>query len=130
MPFEIVAAPWMNGALVSKKLNEASVAGVTFESIEITPKSSVHANKKCRGIRIKVNAPTHFEPVRTALSIASVLREVHPTDWDFDGMDKMLRHPPAMDAIRAGKGLADIEATWAFELGSFKERRARFLLYK
>jgi len=130
MPFEIVAAPWMDGSVVAKKLTELAIAGVLFDSIEVTPKASVHANKKCRGVRISVIDPESFEPVRTAIAIAGVLRELHPDDWDFDGMDRMLRHKPAMDAIRAGKGLAEIESTWAFELGSFMERRARFLLYK
>ena len=130
MPFEIVAAPWMDGAAVAKKLNEAGIGGVVFEPIEITPKASIHAHKKCRGVHISVNDRARFEPVRTGIAIAVALREVHPTEWDFDQLDKMLRHPPAMDAIRAGKGLADIEATWAFDLGTFKERRERFLLYK
>ncbi|HVH44071.1 MAG TPA: exo-beta-N-acetylmuramidase NamZ domain-containing protein, partial [Labilithrix sp.] len=129
-PFEVVAAPWMDGPLVAKKLNESGIAGAVFEPTTVTPKSSVHANKKCRGIHVRVTDPSRFEPVRTAVTIANVLRDVHPNDWDFDGMDKMLRYPPAMDAIRAGKGLADIEATWALPLGLFKERRAQFLLYK
>ncbi len=130
MPFEIVAAPWMDGAAVAKKLNEAAIGGVVFEPTVVTPKSSIHAKNLCRGIHIRVNDATHFEPVRTAIAIALALRELHPTDWDFEAMDKMLRHGPAMNAIRLGKGLADIESTWAFDLGSFKERRERFLLYK
>ncbi|MBX3213311.1 MAG: DUF1343 domain-containing protein [Labilithrix sp.] len=130
MPFELVAAPWMDGPAVAKRLNEAAIAGVAFEPLTITPKSSVHANKRCRGVRITVNDPTRFEPIRTAIAIAAVLRELHPDDWSFDGMDRMLRHPPAMDAIRAGKGLADVEATWARDLASFKARRERFLLYR
>ncbi|MCW5831279.1 MAG: DUF1343 domain-containing protein [Labilithrix sp.] len=130
MPFEIVAAPWMDGAAVARRLNEAEIAGVAFEPLTITPTSSVHANKRCRGVRITVNDATRFEPVRTALAIAGVLRALHPDDWSFDGMDRMLRHAPAMDAIRAGKGLADVEATWALDLATFKARRARFLLYK
>ena len=130
MPFEIVAAPWMDGAAVAKELNESAIAGVSFEAIEVTPKASVHAKKKCRGIRVEVKDATRFEPVRTAMAIALTLQEIHPSEWELDNLDKMLRHPPAMNAIRTGKGVADIEATWAFELGTFKERRERFLLYK
>jgi len=129
-PFEIVCAPWMDGEAVVKKLVERNVAGVAFEPAVVTPRSSVHANKKCRGFRVRVTEPERFEPIRTAVSIATVLLEVHPDDWDFEGMDKMLRFRPAMDAIRAGKGLADVEATWAAGLAAFKERRERFLLYE
>jgi uncharacterized protein YbbC (DUF1343 family) len=130
MPFEIIAAPWMNGAAVAKKLGESHIAGVTFEATEVTPRSSNHAHKKCRGVHIKVRDASQFEPIRTAVAIAKALREIHPTDWDFEGMDRMLRHKAAMDAIRTNKGLADVEGTWAFDLGTFKERRERFLLYK
>jgi uncharacterized protein YbbC (DUF1343 family) len=130
VPFEIVAAPWMKGAAVAKRLEERNIAGVAFEPTEVTPKSSVHAHKKCSGIRIKLTDASRFEPVRTAVTIAEVLHEIHPNDWELDGMDKMLRHKPAIEAIRSGKGLADVEATWATELAAFKERRVRFLLYK
>jgi uncharacterized protein YbbC (DUF1343 family) len=128
-PFEIVCAPWMDGETVARKLAERNVAGVAFEPTEVTPRSSVYAKKKCRGVRARVTDSERFEPIRTGITIASVLREVHPKEWDFDGMDKLLRHKPAMAAIRAGKGLADIEATWAADLAVFKERRERFLLY-
>ncbi len=130
MPFEIVAAPWMNAEAVVKRLRDLEIAGVSFDPIEVIPKSSVHANKKCLGFRISIVTPAQFEPIRTALSIASVLHEIHPADWDFDGMDKMLRSKAALNAVRAGKGLADIEATWATELGTFKQKRERFLLYR
>jgi uncharacterized protein YbbC (DUF1343 family) len=129
-PFEVVAAPWMDGPAVAKKLDELAPAGVAFEPTEVTPRSSVFANKRCRGVRVKITDASRFEPVRTALTIASALRQVHPTEWDFEGMDKMLRHKPAMDALRSGQGLAAIEGTWALGLGTFKERRERFLLYR
>ena len=130
MPFEIVAAPWMDAVAVAKRLNEMGLGGVTFDVTEVTPKSSVHAKKKCPGVRIAVNDPSRFEPVRTAMGIALVLHEIHASEWELDNLDKMLRHPPAMNAIRTGKGLADIEATWALDLGTFKERREAFLLYE
>jgi uncharacterized protein YbbC (DUF1343 family) len=129
-PFEIVAAPWMDGPLVAKKLSELGVGGVAFEPTTVTPKSAVFVNKKCVGVRVSIVDRSRFEPVRVALSIASVLREVHPSDWDFDQMDKMLRYEPAMNALRAGKGLADIEATWALPLAKFKEHREGFLIYR
>lgn len=129
VPFEIVAAPWMDGPAVAKRLDEIGVAGVHFEPTEVTPKSSHYANTKCRGVRISISDVTRFEPVRTALAIATVLREIHPNDWDFDGMNKMLRFEPAMNALRSGKSIADVEATWASALASFKARRELFLLY-
>ena len=66
----------------------------------------------------------------TVRAIARVLHEVHPAEWSLDSMDNMLRWTPAMDGIRAGKDLADIEATWATALTGFKAHRQPFLLYR
>lgn len=128
-PFELVAAPWMDGEAVARRLAERGVDGVTFEPTEVTPTSGVHAKQRCHGVRVRVTDSARFEPIRTALALALALREVHPNDWSFDGMEKMLRWRPAMAAIRAGGTLAEIEATWTGALAAFRGHRERFLLY-
>ena len=129
-PFEIVAAPWMDGEAVARRLGEAAVPGVAFEATEVTPRSAVHSGKRCKGIRVRVTDGRAFEPIRTGLAIARVLAELHPGDWDAEGMDMMLRHKPALAAVRAGRPIAEIEATWSADLAAFTERRARHLLYR
>jgi uncharacterized protein YbbC (DUF1343 family) len=81
-------------------------------------------------VKITIVDPRRFEPIRTALAIAKIIHEVHPTEWTFDAMDNMLRWTPAMDAIRAGKDVAEIEATWTPGLDEFRTHRQRFLLYR
>ena len=103
--------------------------GVAFEATEITPKSAVHANKKCGGIKVKVTDRVAFEPIRTGLRIAAALHELH-SEWDFEGLDKMLKHKPAMEALRAGKSITEVEAMWADDLAAFKKKREAFLLYR
>ena len=133
-PFEIVVAPWMDGVTVATKLNSIPVPGVSFEATDATPRANPYANKRCKGIKIKITDAPSFEPIRTALAIAQVLHEVH-AQWDIDAMQKMLRFAPAMTALKAGRGgveehIADIEATWASDLAGFKLRREAFLLYR
>lgn len=134
LPFEIVAAPWLDASEVVRRLTATSAlsgnAGVSFEVTEVTPRSSVHAGKRCRAVKVAIVDARRFDPLRTALAIAKVLREVHPTEWTFDALDNMLRFTPAMDAIRAGKDVSDIEATWASGLEDFRTRRKQFLLYR
>lgn len=134
LPFEVVAAPWLDANEIVRRLNSLSsilgTAGVSFGVTEVTPKSSVHAGKKCQAVKIAIVDARRFEPIRTALALAKIIHEVHPSEWTFDAMDNMLRWTPAMDAIRAGKDVADIEATWAAGLADFKARRQRFLLYR
>jgi uncharacterized protein YbbC (DUF1343 family) len=130
LPFEILAAPWLDAAALGKKLEGApGTAGLAFEAIEITPTAWVHARKKCRAIRIRIVRPALFEPIHAAIAIAAALREQHPV-WTFDAMNAMLRSPAATAAIKDGKAIPDVEATWAADLGAFLERREHFLLYR
>ena len=128
-PFELVGAPWMDGKALAEKLNALSIGGVSFEAIEFSPRSAVHANKKCGGIRVKVTDRNAFEPITTGLRIAAALHELHPNDWDFESLDKMLKHKPAMEALRAQKSIVEVEGTWAEDLAAFKKKREAFLLY-
>ena len=130
LPFEIIAAPWLDAVEVTKRLAALGVPGLTFEATEVTPKAWVYPGKKCKAVKFSIADANAFEPIRTGLAIAKVLREVHPAEWTFDAMDNMLRWPAGMEAIRAGKDVGDVEATWATGLAEFKEHRRRFLLYR
>jgi hypothetical protein len=45
-------------------------------------------------------------------------------------MEKLLAHPPTLEAIRAGKSLNAIKALWASEREKFDVRRANYLTYQ
>lgn len=129
-PFEVLGAPWLDGEALTTKLRAMSVPGVTFEPTRFLPQSSMYRGKDCTGIRIRVTDRAHYEPVRTAISIAIALREIHPRTWEFEHVDRLLQSKAAMDAIRDGRSIADIEATWTSDLARWKTRREQFLLYR
>ena len=45
-------------------------------------------------------------------------------------MQRLLQHQPTINAIRAGKSLAEIKQLWANDLDAFKKRREAFMIYK
>lgn len=128
-PFELFAAPWLDADAVVKKLEAEALPGVAFSTDVVTPASSVHAGKRCPAVRVRITDRTAFRAVRTGIAIAEALHAVHPVDWDFEKLDKMLVHRPAMEAIAAGKPVAEVEATWAKDLDAFRAKRAGVLLY-
>lgn len=130
LPFEIVAAPWLDAGKVIEKLDGApGTEGLAFEATTVTPTSSVHAKRSCRAVRVRLVDRFRFDALRAGLALARALHEVHPHDWELDGVGKMLRHEPALEGIRAGRPLEDIEATWQPALAAFQEKRRAFLLY-
>ncbi len=129
-PFERVGAPWMDAEAVAKKLLEIGIPGVSVTPVSFTPTSSVHAKKPCRGLRVVVADATRYDPIRTGLALAMALHAVHPDEWELDKLDSLIQWEPAIRAIRDGKSLDDVVATWATDLEAFRAKRSRFLLYR
>lgn len=128
-PFEIFGAPWLDEGALKEKLDAAELPGVRFEPTSFVPNASVHAGKRCRGLRVIVDDRRAFRPVHAGVVVALALHELHPTEWDVEHVDKLLQNEAATAAIVAGRTAPDVEAIWTSDLQSFVEKRARFLLY-
>lgn len=129
-PFEIVGAPFIDGAALAKKLAERGVPGLAVQATTFTPTSAVHAGKRCGGVKLEVTDRARFSPVRSALSLSLALRELYPSDWEIGRVDSLLQSAVAMRALEDGKGEDAIVATWTKPLAAFVEKRERFLLYR
>jgi uncharacterized protein YbbC (DUF1343 family) len=127
-PFEIIGAPYIDDAKLARELNAATLAGVRFVPIQFTPKSSVYKDRLCKGVNIVLtdrNAPI----VDIGMTIALAMQRLYPNDWAVAKFNNLLVHQATIDAIRAGKSLAEIKQLWAQGLGEFNGRRSKYLLY-
>lgn len=128
-PFEVLGAPWLDGARLAQHLNALGCPGVRFESIRFTPTASIFAGKECSGVRIELVDRQRFEPLRTGLEIAVWLRANYPNTWNAKAYLALLGNTAAHEALLAGKSAAEIEAGWLPGLAEFLKRRERCLLY-
>ena len=129
-PFEVFGAPWIDGQRLAAALNRLALPGVGFIPIRFTPTSSKHEKVLCGGINVHLTDRSAFQPVRTGLAIATVLRRLYPDDWQVDAYTRLLGNQAVLDAIKAGAGLGEIERLFQPELGAFRVRRQRYLLYR
>jgi len=128
-PFEVVGAPFIDGPQLAAALRGAGVAGVTFAPTTFTPKSTVYSGEKCGGVRITVTNRNLFEPVRTGLAMAAVLRNLYAKDWHFADVNKLVADRRVLDAIEAKRPLSEVELLWQPELRAFMAKREKYLLY-
>jgi uncharacterized protein YbbC (DUF1343 family) len=128
-PFEVLGAPFVDGEALAKNVSARAIPGLAVEAVTFTPKAAPHQGKTCKGLRLRVTDRTRFEPVRAALGIALALQELHASEWDLDHVDRMLQSKTALEAMKAGKGIDAITATWSAPLATFVKKRERFLLY-
>jgi uncharacterized protein YbbC (DUF1343 family)/CubicO group peptidase (beta-lactamase class C family) len=129
-PFEYVGAPYIDDRALAAALQAAELPGLRFVPVRFTPKASVFANKECGGVQILVTNRDAVSPLDLGMVLATALHRLHPADLKVERMQKLLLHPPTLEAIRAAKPLDEIKALWAAEREAFRARREQFLLYK
>lgn len=128
-PFERVGAPWIDGDALASALGAEALPGVGFAPDAFTPDARSYAGQLCHGVHITVSDRTQFEPVRTGLGIARVLRRLYRGEWDFDKLDRLVGDPDVVKAIDAGLPLASIVDTYRAQLAAFATKREKYLLY-
>jgi uncharacterized protein YbbC (DUF1343 family) len=110
-------------------MKDDNLAGVAFEPIEFTPKSSAYAGQSCHGIKLEVTGRDVFEPVRTGIAIALALRGLYPDAWHPDKLNQIIGNAAVTDAILSLRPLEEIEALWSSDLAAFRQKREKYLLY-
>ncbi|OLE52447.1 MAG: hypothetical protein AUG51_17790 [Acidobacteria bacterium 13_1_20CM_3_53_8] len=129
-PFELVGAPWLDGARLASYLNARRIEGVRFVPVRFTPKTSRFKTEECGGVNIVITNRSRFHSVQTGLEIAVALRHLYPTEWKIDEYSHLLVNAETLERLKQGDSPEEIAASWRKQLESFNVTRAKFLLYK
>lgn len=128
-PFEILGAPFIDGEVLARELRALALPGIEVTPVRFTPDASVHQGEECGGLRLRITDRRALRPVDLGIAIAMILQRLYPDKFDLEKTAHLLRHPPTLEAIRAGKSLEEIHALWKPELQAFEERRKQYLMY-
>jgi uncharacterized protein YbbC (DUF1343 family) len=127
-PFELIAAPWLDGPKLAAALHKAELPGLRCVPIEVTPSASKFAGERCRGVRLWITDRDAFRPLAAGIAIACALRD--QGGWDAAPYAKLLAHRASMTAlVEQRAGWRAIHESWASGLEAFRARRAEYLLY-
>ena len=128
-PFEVIGAPYIDNAKLAAELNQSNLPGIQIQPVQYTPNNSVFAQETCQGIRLTITNRKQFQPIDLGVSIAKILHRDYPQHFDLAKVNRLLRSPQTIQAIRKNQSLATIKDLWAAEIHSFRQRRAPHLLY-
>ena len=98
--------------------------------IRFTPDYSVHKDESCGGVNIIITDRNKLLAVPLGIDIARVLHELYPKRFPLAKVDRLLCHPPTLEALAQGKTLTQIKALWKTDLAKFTTRREKHLLYE
>lgn len=128
-PFEVIGAPWLDGARLARTLEARAIPGIRFSPVHFTPSASVFAGEHCGGVRLDVVERDALRPVSLGIEIAVALRELYPADWDRKNFLRLLANGDAFRRLERGDTAPAIVASWQKDVEAFKKRRAKYLLY-
>ncbi|MBX7246719.1 MAG: DUF1343 domain-containing protein [Candidatus Sumerlaeaceae bacterium] len=128
-PFEMMGAPFVDGAKYAEALMDLKQPGVRFEAVEFTPVSSKHKNVKCGGVRAIVTDRDNFLPVRNGLNMLQTAYKLYPNDTRLTSTSARLMGIPDLQTRLTTETVAKLESEWQPRLKKFKAVRAKYLLY-
>ena len=138
LPFQMVAAQWINAAEFADALNALALPGVTFRPINVKPFYSVGKGENMGGVQIYITdyAKAHLTSIQ--FYIMQEVARMYPEHEVMANADKgrfrMFDLVSGSNFIREKftetQQYKDIEAYWNKDVESFKKKSAKYYLYK
>lgn len=134
LPFQVIGAPFLNGAELEARMNALHLPGLHFRRTAFCPTFSKHAGKMCHGVQMHITDRDLCDSFAGGLLLLDVIRQLAPEQFTFIrwtqeapyAIDKLL----GTDVYRTGLLSAEalIEKSHA-DVRAFGESVQPFLLY-
>ena len=82
-PFEIVGAPWIDGARIAEDLHRLSLPGFRARALTFRPTFHKHAGSICGGVELHVTDAGTFQPYATYLALLALAHAQDPSRFAF-----------------------------------------------
>lgn len=137
LPFKMVAAPWIDGQELSRRMNALKLPGVEFRPISAKPFYSTFKGENVSGIEIYVTDKDQAPLALTQFYIMQELADMYPDKKAFDigdktrykMFDKVTGSPEIRARFTKNYRVDDIIDYWTKDEASFKLKKAKYHLY-
>ncbi len=132
MPFELLGAEFVDPRALRAELVAAGLGGVRFQELRWQPFYGKLQGRSLSGVRIVLDDPRAFRPVRAALAFLVALRMLYPDRLELEAPEVAARFwgtERLLERLRAGDSAAEIADGWEPEIQEFANLRQRALLY-
>lgn len=139
-PFELIGAPYLDGAALAGRMNAHRLPGVYFRPADFEPTFQKHAKTPCGGCQLHVTSRMDFEPV---IAGAALIRECYglapeqfqwregPYEYEHEKMpiDILAGSTELREQVESQVPVPEIAASWTKGVAEFEALRAPYLLY-
>jgi len=136
LPFQLIAAPWINADYSTDYLNSLKLPGCRFRPIYYKPFYAAYKDKEIQGVQIHITDPAKFKPATTETAIICHLRDAYKGGTKFhwrpkhySAFDKAEGTDKVRKQIQAGWTYKNIVNTWRKKIQIFMKKRKKYLIY-
>lgn len=137
LPFEVMAAPWVDGVVLADSLNAKKIPGVSFRSITFKPLFGSMQGKSVQGVQIHI---TDFNTVRLSeiqFHVIEVMHKLYPDYNLFSNetksrnnmFDKVCGTNFIREEFSKNYSTKDILPYWNKDEASFREKIVKYFIY-
>jgi uncharacterized protein YbbC (DUF1343 family) len=137
-PFKLIGAPWIDGDVLSEKLNEYQLPGVNFKPTYFTPKSIPEAapypkyeNEKCYGIEINVTDRDAYVSFYTGVAIITAIYTLYPDQILFRDQHLLwlLGSEKILNGFHKYQPVEHVFQIYQHHVNDFLKIREKYLIY-
>ncbi len=135
MPFQLIGAPFIDGALLEKEMNREKLPGLHFRQVSFCPAFSKYRGELCQGVQMHITDREACDCALGGLLLMETILRMYPDQFSFikwEGgprysVDKLL----GTDLFRTGAMSArELIAHFEAPRRKFMENTRRFHLYE
>jgi uncharacterized protein YbbC (DUF1343 family) len=137
LAFEIVGAPFIDGAALAAYLNALDLPGVRFRPHAFQPTISKWNGQRCGGVQVHITDAVHWNALDVWLKVIIATHDFYPDQFTWlppaeNGIyhfDRLIGTSEVRQRIDAKQPLDDLFASWATFAHDFEAERQPYLLY-
>lgn len=135
-PFEWIGAPFIDGQLLAKRMNNRNIPGVLARPVTFQPTYQKYVGEICHGIQLHLMERNHFHSFKTGVILLCIIAEMYPEHFQFVQNE----HGKFFFDLLAGtknlrRDILENDTTQFFErceeqMKNFNKIKKKYLLYK
>jgi uncharacterized protein YbbC (DUF1343 family)/CubicO group peptidase (beta-lactamase class C family) len=129
-PFEVLGAPWIDGAKLAEYLNGRQIQGVRFLSVKFTPRENRFSGETCHGVQFVLLDRQALDSPELGVELAGALYKLFPHDFQLDKTLALVGSRDVLEGIKQDRDPRRMAYEWQQKgLEAFRELRSKYLLY-
>ncbi len=131
-PFEMIGAPWINGAELEDRLSFILIPGVQLKAVKFKPKNDLYQGQSCGGIKITIEDRNALRPYDLFVQTFMILRELYPAQFlgRWEEIARVTGSENFKKMIDFGHSAEAILEIVHRQAADFKEKAGPYLLYE